>query len=202
MSSPPSGKTSRILLIRHGRSAHRPESQWCLPHHVRDFERGYNDAGILEHDTPPPTLIEIAKHADVLVASDLLRAIESARRLAPDREPVILPSLREIELEPPRWLAIPLPMIAWEFFCFAQWSYRLARGADHALVQRAQSATDWLLDRAADSKSVVAVTHGAFRRIIRNRLEARGWTSEDSRMGHANWSAWSFSPTAGRDRDN
>ena len=61
---------------------------------VRDFERAYNAAGILDDDVPPPELIRVAAGAHVIAASDLPRAIASARRIAPARDPDVTPLLR------------------------------------------------------------------------------------------------------------
>lgn len=184
--------TTRILLVRHGRSAHLHDGRWMHAHRVRDFEHSYDAAGILEDDVPPPELVEVATRAETLVASDLRRAVESARRIAPGRDPIVLPLFREIALEPPRWVPIPLPIAGWDAISFAQWSYRLTVGADHDFVRRADLAADWLVGRAANGENVVAVTHGAFRRIVARRLEARGWHADGRRLGYANWSVWSF----------
>jgi broad specificity phosphatase PhoE len=184
--------TKRILLVRHGRSAHVHDGAWMPANRVRDYERGYNAAGILSEDAPPTHLVDTATRSDTLVASDLRRAIESARRLAPGRDPVILPLLREIDLEPPRWIPMSLPIAAWDALSFAQWSYRLSVDADHEFVRRADAASDWLVERAKNAMSVVAVTHGGFRRILARRLEVRGWRAAGRDLGHANWSAWSF----------
>lgn len=185
--------TTRILLVRHGRSAHLHDGRWMHADRVPDYDRNYNAAGILDDDLPPSELVEIATRADTLVASDLRRAVESARRIAPGRDPIVLPLFREIALEPPRWVPIPLPIAVWDVISFVQWSYRLAIRADHDYVRRADSAVDWLVGRALNAEYVVAVTHGGFRRIVARRLEARGWRADGRRLGYANWSAWSFS---------
>lgn len=184
--------TTRILLVRHGRSAHRHDGRWMHAERVADYDRGYDAAGILDDDVPPPELVEIATHADTLVASDLRRAVESARRMAPGRDPIVLPLLREIGLEPPRWVPVPLPIVAWDVISFVRWSYRLAVRADHDIVRRADLAADWLIGRASNAEYVVAVTHGGFRRIVARRLEARGWRADARQLGYANWSVWQF----------
>ena len=159
---------------------------------VGAFEDDYDAAGIVDHEDPPPELIRVAAEASVIAASDLPRAIASARRIAPAREPDITPLLREIRLEPPRWLP-RLPIQVWDILSHAQWSYRLARGTQHDFVRRASDAADWLAQRAAGEATVVAVTHGGFRRIIANRLEARGWSAGPERRSYENWSVWSYS---------
>ena len=158
---------------------------------VRDFERGYDAAGILDDDAPPAELRELARQAGVFVASDMRRAIESAHRLLPGRQPEIQPLLRELVLEPPRWIPL-LPVEAWDAISYAQWSARLALGIDHELMERAKHAAKWLVERADAGGTVFVVTHGGFRRLVTNRLEAHGWRCTNRRRSYANWSAWTL----------
>lgn len=188
--------TPRIHLVRHGRSAHVHDGRWMRAGGVSGFESAYNAAGIRTDDAPPAELLGAANAAHVIAASDLPRAIASAQRLAPGRELAVSPLLREIELEPPRWIPIPLPIEVWDVFSHLQWTYRLMIGADHEYVRRANDAADWLVARAGSSSAVVAVTHGGFRRIIADRLVARGWSAGEGRRSYANWSTWSYAPTS------
>ena len=52
---------------------------------VDKFEADYNAAGIRDDSVPSPDLIETASRAEVIAASDMLRAILSAKRLVPSR---------------------------------------------------------------------------------------------------------------------
>lgn len=159
---------------------------------VHEFENAYDAAGILDHDAPPPELIRLAAGADVIAASDLPRAIASARRIAPARDPDVTPLLREFRLEPPRWVP-HLPIQLLDVISHVQWSYRLFRDAPHDALRRAGDAAEWLAQRAAGSATVVAVTHGGFRRLLASRLETRGWSAGPGRRSYENWSIWSFS---------
>jgi broad specificity phosphatase PhoE len=163
---------------------------------VGNFENAYDAASILDHDAPPPDLVRIAGEAQVIAASDLPRALASARRIAPAREADVTPLLREIRLEPPHWLPL-LPIEVWDAISHLQWSWRMLRGATHEFITRADDAAEWLAHRAGDSSTVVAVTHGGFRRLIGNRLEARGWRAGPERRSYANWSVWSYSRDGG-----
>jgi broad specificity phosphatase PhoE len=182
-----------ILLVRHGRSALAHRAGWVRAHEVPAFERAVDAAGIRADDAPPTALLQIAARAEVLVASDLPRAVASVRRLAPRREPILLPSLREIQLEPPRWIPVRLPIFAWDWLNQALWTYRLVRGAHHDAVRRGEEAGAWLADRASSAGLVLAVTHGGFRRILGRVLEARRWKPGGRFRGYGNWSVWSFS---------
>ncbi len=183
--------TARIHLVRHGRSSHSHDGRWMHCDEVHAFEDAYDAAGIRDDDTPPPELIRTAESAHVIAASDLPRAIASATRIAPGRDPDVTPLLREFRLEPPRWLP-RLPMQAWELICYVQWTYRLLGDAPNDSIRRAEDAAEWLAQRAGDLATVVAVTHGGFRRLIGNRLELRGWRTGPGPRSYANWSVWSY----------
>ncbi len=182
---------ARILLVRHGRSAHAHDRRWMHASGVSAFEDAYDAAGILDDDAPPPELIRAAEGAHVIAASDLPRAIASARRIAPTRDPEVSPLLREFRLEPSRWMP-RLPIEAWDAISHLQWSLRLLRNAPHDVIRRANDAAEWLGQRAVDAATVVAVTHGGFRRVIANRLEARGWRAGPERRSYENWSVWGY----------
>jgi broad specificity phosphatase PhoE len=163
--------------------------QWA---DVHSYEDAYDAAGIRDDDRPDLELKSLVGAERLVVASDLPRAVASARRLAPDRDVQLSPLLREIRLEPPRWIPVRLPIQIWDVFSHVQWSYRLASNADHEYVRRAREAVDWLADHAARSSAVVAVTHGGFRRILDARLVGRGWKRAFAKKSYANWSVWSY----------
>ena len=181
-----------IHLIRHGRSSHAHDGRWFTAPTVGRYEDAYDAAGIRDDSHPPPALVDLAARADVVAASDLARAIASVRRLAPEREPEIVPEMRELRLEPPRWVPVPLPIEVWDAMSYVQWSWRLARDADHEYSRRAGAAAHWLLSRAANGASVVAVTHGGIRRIIARHLERFGCAARTGKRTHENWSSWSY----------
>lgn len=181
-----------IHLVRHAKVAYVHPERWINAAGVRRFEDGYNAAPIHDESHPPAELLDLAATADVLAASDMRRAIASAQRLAPGREPHVSPLLREITLEPPEWLRVPLPLVAWDWLSFTQVSSYLRRSTDHAFMRRGELATDWLTQRTTGTARVVAVTHGGFRRILDHRLVARGWNRAARPRTHENWSVWSY----------
>ena len=183
---------SRLLLIRHGRSAHVHDGRWLTHDAVGEFEDAYDAAGILDDSRPSEQLLAEARGADVVVASDLPRAVASAKRLAPGRDVATSPLLREIRLEPPRWVPLPLPIKVWDMFSDWQWSYRLRVGSDHQFVRRADAACEWLQSQLQGSATIVVVTHAGFRRILTTRLLAQGWhwRSISPPERYAHWSSW------------
>ena len=159
-------------------------------HGVPRFEDAYDAAGIRDDSAPPESLCSVAADADVLCASDLRRAIESVRRVARGREVLISPLLREIRLEPPRWIPVRLPISAWDALSHAQWSFRLRAKREHEFVRRADAAADWLEQHARQTSTVFVITHGGVRRLIADRLTARGWRHAHEKRSYANWSTW------------
>lgn len=158
---------------------------------VKTYEDAYNAAGILDDDAPPTELIETAARADVLATSHYVRALASVRRLASAREPEVSPLLCEIAIDPPA-LPVRLPIAVWDAISFVQWTYRLWRRVDREEVRRARTAVDWLEQHAAGSRTVCAVTHGGFRRLLDVELRRRGWSAASSPRTHENWSSWTY----------
>ena len=181
-----------IHLVRHGRSALVHDGSWFGWADVPAYEDAYDAAGIRDDDQPGADLQALVGAKPLIVASDLPRAIASARRLAPQHDVQLSPLLREIRLEPPQWVPVRLPIQMWDVFSHVQWTYRLLSNADHDYVRRAAKAVDWLSEHAGQASNVVAVTHGGFRRILDATLVARGWRRGSDKRSYANWSVWSY----------
>lgn len=159
---------------------------------VSAFEDAYDAASILDEAVPPIDLLRASENADVICSSDLPRAIATARRVAPDREIVITPLLREIRLEPPLWIPFALPISTWDALSHAQWSYRLWAKSRNAFVERADQATEWLEERASRARTTLVVTHAGFRRLLHARFRSRGWRSLHARQSYEHWSIWAL----------
>lgn len=188
------GDHRRVVLVRHGRSAHIDNVGWIDNAGVHRWRDAYDAAGILDESVPPADLIAQAASADCIVSSDLTRAIASAERLAPGRALRVSPLLREMALEIPRWVRARWPLSVWEVCIHLHWVARGLRGTIAPLEEltRATDAVSWLAELTREAPSVVVVTHGAFRRLLGIRLVETGWTAERRVGGYSNWSAWSF----------
>jgi len=183
----------KIILIRHGLSAH-VHSGWMDLAGFLKWREAYEAAGIDPRDTPPLELQSLASAAAVLVSSDIPRAIDSARLLAPGKEVILSPLLRELDLVPPNLPHLRLPLMGWALTYGLR---MLLRGRGHvtpAEHDRANEAATWLTGLATAHGTVAAVTHHSFRSVLAKTLTARGWQSTLPRRRSAHWSAWSFSP--------
>jgi broad specificity phosphatase PhoE len=181
-----------ITLIRHGRSAHAQAGWIDRPGFLR-WRAAYEAAGIADGETPPPALQRLAASAGLLVASNIPRAIESARLLAPGAEVAVSPLLRELELAPPHLGTLRLPLFAWALAYGVRMLVRQHEHVTPAEHARAREVAAWLAGLAEEHGTVVAVTHQSFRSILSKALVAEGWRIEIPRRRSAHWSAWSLS---------
>ena len=184
---------AHIVLVRHGPSAHVHTAGAVDRAGMEVWRTAYDAAGIQTVSQPPAALVQVAADASHVVASDLPRAVASAERLAPGREIRTSPLLRETPLAIPSW-PTRLPLGAWGLLISLGWGYRIARGSDASADERARAAAaaEWLAGITADGSTTLAVTHGAFRRLLAKQLLALGWTCTERRGGYRPWSSWSF----------
>ena len=187
--------TARIVLVRHGPSAYVHHTRSVDLAGVYAWRDAYDRTGIQPDSQPPHALIQLAEGAQHIIASDLPRAVESAKRLAPEREVVISALLRETMLDVPRW-PTRMPAVAWEGLAHLVWGYRVLRGMDTTNEDRARAiaTSEWLAGLVVDGSTAVVVTHGVYRRQLSLQLLARGWISVGRTGGYDNWSTWSFTP--------
>src|SRR6476620_3098650 len=136
----------RIVLVRHGHSAHTDSPGWIDVAGVYRWRESYDAAGILPQSSPPAALVAATAEADCILTSDLARALASAERLAPGRTARVSPLLREMELEIPRWVRARWPLAVWEVCIHLHWLMQERRGAiaAPAELKRAEDAVSFL----------------------------------------------------------
>ena len=195
---------TELLLVRHGRSAH-VHTGWIDVDGVRRWMAAYDAAEIMPDHAPPAELEALVCEASLIIASDLPRTVASAVRLAPGREIVRTPLLREAPMETPErplpdFGGIRLPLRAWGMLWGARWLASWLRNASPpgigpAELDRAEQAADFLVANAQERGGrVVAVTHHTFRVVLARALARRGWRGPEERPYHE-WSAWRYVPS-------
>lgn len=186
--------TRRVVLVRHGRSAHVVKGLLDRAAFLR-WREAYEGAGIDPAEVAPSELCAAARQAAVVVSSDARRAIESARMLAPDREVIVSPLLRELSLEPLHFRRVRLPLFGWALtYGIQALRHALRVPATPEEKERVRAAAEWLMDLSLRHGEVIALTHGSFRSLLARELAMRGWVSVTPRRRSSHWSAWSFSP--------
>jgi len=192
----------RIVLVRHGHPGITPgERQPIAGTELGQWYRRYNVAGLAPASSPPDSLRDITRGTGCIVASDLLRAVESARVLAGSNEIQLDPNLREvgfpeglnasIRLSPGMWVMIA--RAAWLLDrCDCDEPLRLARRRAARLAAR-------LDDLAYTHGSVVAVGHGWFNLFVGRELRRQQWRGPWL-VPHGYWASATFEreSTAGR----
>ena len=99
----------RVALVRHAPSSH-VQTGWITASGFRAWREAYEAAGIREDQRPPVHLEQLVGRAALVLSSDAARAVASARLLAPGRDIVVSPMLRELDLESPSLARLRLPL--------------------------------------------------------------------------------------------
>jgi broad specificity phosphatase PhoE len=165
----------QIALIRHGKPS--LESSPIAAQHLDSWVTAYDRAGIDPALPPPPGVRRLAGSAAYVLSSDLPRAVESLRALAPERPapaerifreaglPRLPPTL--VRLDPQIWAV--LGRVGW----FLGWSLATESASDAR--RRARAASQQLTALAAAHGSVLLVGHGIFNALIAWDLRGTGW---------------------------
>lgn len=189
--------STRIILVRHGRPS-LGYTWWSDADGFRRWRAEYDAAGLAVGEMPPPELVSLAAGGGAVVTSDLPRARASAELLAPGGEFIVSELLRETDFPTPAWPRARLPIPLWYMAASRGWaSGKLVSDEPPAMMhRRAASAADLLANMAADNGTVLAVTHGSFRRFLCDALIERGWRAPE-RKPLRHWSAWDLESVAG-----
>ncbi|HEX4965818.1 MAG TPA: hypothetical protein VF173_33730 [Thermoanaerobaculia bacterium] len=183
----------RVALVRHARSSH-VHAGWITASGFRAWREAYEAAGIREDERAPADFEPMMDRADLVLSSDAPRAVASARLLAPGREIVVSPLLRELDLESPSLGGLRLPLAAWALAVGGR-SLLLSLRRQYpfaAEAARVANAAAWLEELAAQHSMIVAVTHASFRSQLSTRLLRTGWMAEPGHRSLRHWSAWLF----------
>ncbi|WP_454759273.1 histidine phosphatase family protein [Caulobacter segnis] len=191
--SPPV-KSGTITLARHGEPALSRKVKLNAPEYG-DWWARYEVGGLKEGQTPPESLIQIARDADVLIASTRRRAIETAQAVTGGRAFATDPTFIEAPLPPPPWpLWLKMSPKRLGFFARFWWWFFNNHGGQETRAEaevRAGKAADLLVELSDQGQDVLVVAHGFFNWMIADALKARG-LAKLTDEGHAYWSIKRF----------
>lgn len=194
---PATGKRGSVTLARHG----EPALSRAVRLNAREYRAWwgvYEEGGILEGQTPPETIIEVAKDSDRLFASTRKRALQTADLVAGGKPVTADEVFIEAPLPPP-WIPgfIRLNPRIWGFiarFCWWFFNNHVGEESRAQATVRAQAATRMLTDEAQKGQDVLLLAHGFFNRMIEIELKRLGWRRVAGK-GYAYWSAKRFEKT-------
>jgi len=183
-----------ITLARHGEPALSRRVKLSAQEY-RDFWARYEIMGLLPGQTPPAGLSGYVDRCDVVISSTRLRAVESARLVAPGRDFAQEVLLVEAPLPPPNWPSwVRLSPRLWGFFArFWWWFFNHHEGEETRAEaeSRADRAAARLDELARGGQNVVVLAHGFFNMMVSRALRRRGWR-QTVREGYKYWSTRRF----------
>jgi broad specificity phosphatase PhoE len=183
-----------VLLARHGKPALSREVRLNAAEY-RAWWGLYEEGGILEGQTPPAGLLEMARQADVIFASTRRRAIETAEAVVQGKHfirdtvfieaPLPPPSLpRFIRFNPRTWGFIS--RVAWWFF-----GHHEGQETRFQAEIRAREVAQRLTAEADAGRNVLVLAHGFFNTMVARELKRVGWRNVEGK-GYRYWAARRF----------
>jgi broad specificity phosphatase PhoE len=154
-----------IALARHGPLALGKEP-WLSPRDLGGWIQRYYYARVAPSD--PPREIEARAAASTLVCSNAARCLESAQRIAPDREILSDAIYREADLPHNFWHYPKLPPSVWAAVFRVAWLCGYGGNAEScvAATARAGVAAQQLIAVARARGPVLLIGHGIMNRLI------------------------------------
>ncbi len=166
-----------IVLARHGEPALSRKIKLDAAAYDR-WWAAYEVGGILPGQTPPETLMQAARGADVVFCSTRRRAIETAEALGLDRPFTHDAMFVEAPLPAPRTPAfLRLGPKAWGVITRLLWylGHNGGQESRRAAWIRARAVADRLVAEAEAGREVLVVAHGFFNGMVGVELTRRGW---------------------------
>jgi len=187
-----------ITLVRHGPSAVASSARIGASA-FRQFIEAEDNAGIVAAPAPPPSLRADAAAAGVLVSSNLRRAIESARALAPTRDIVMDAIFREAPVPTDLWGPVRLRPTQWGVVARILWYLGWSGGVEALaeVKERAGVGAARLAELAHAHGSVMLVAHGIINLGLARELRRHGWSGPRV-PGFGHWASTRYRYKPGR----
>ena len=166
----------KIVLLRHGKPD-IPDLGKLRASEFHQWIETYNLAPLDSKLKPPAALIELAKHCNIIVCSDLQRSIESAKTLGIKDIHCIDTLFREFELPYANFPSPKLSPGVWSVLYRILWFMGFASNCESLVAarQRAANAANILHDKAVSSQTVLFVGHSLLNSFIAKKLVSKGW---------------------------
>ncbi|PSL40072.1 broad specificity phosphatase PhoE [Planomicrobium soli] len=184
-----------ISLIRHGKSQFVHKEAVTF-NEFKQWVKNYDFYGIAEEPSCPAETLQKVAAADIIVTSDLKRAIESAKFLDPKANAITDPLFREIELpiSTRQGSNLKLSPVFWAMLLRIMWFSGYSNNYesfDEAKL-RAKKAAQQLILYSSEFQSVALIGHGFFNIMIAKELQKKGWKGK-RKLGARHWNCVSYS---------
>ncbi len=169
-----------ITLARHGEPALSRKVKLDWKGYV-EWWAAYEMVGLLEGQTPPPLLHELASQARYIYSSTLTRSVETAEAACQSHPFVQMPELVEAPLPPPHlpsWFRLTPNSWGWGFVARTWWWFGNGPKNQETRKQaqvRAREMAEFLTARAREGGDVLVLAHGYFNLMISLELKKMGF---------------------------
>lgn len=184
-----------ITLIRHGKSLWA-ENKPITCQKFKVWVEKYDCHGVFEEESYPSETLEKIGTANIVFTSDLKRAIESAKFLNPNIQPISDSLFRETELPIPlsKLWGLKLYSSIWTVILRCLWFCGYSNGCESLkdAKRRAEKASKFLAKYANEHKYVVLVGHGFFNMLIGRELKEMGWNG-NKKTSSTHWNSTTYS---------
>jgi len=184
-----------ITLVRHGKSLW-VENKPITCQEFKNWVEKYDCNGVFEEKSYPLETLKKIGTANIVITSDLKRAVESAKFLNPNLSTISDPLFRETELPIPltRLLGLKLNASIWAVILRCLWFSSYSSGCESLKDAkiRAERAAKFLVECAKDHDNVVLVGHGFFNMLIGKELTKRGWNGK-KKTSSKHWDSTTYS---------
>ncbi|PHR59130.1 MAG: histidine phosphatase family protein [Robiginitomaculum sp.] len=181
-------KPDIIILARHGEPdlSRRVRLNW---RGYKYWWRLYDEAGLKPTQKAPKIIKTLAAQADLVIASTLPRAIETAEQACGGRVSRLEEVLVEAPLPPPNLGYFKFRPTTWGVVSRISWCLGFSgEGESRKEAKiRAKQAAQLLSDEAAGGKMIFVAAHGWFNRMIRPNLKQLGFEVVEDH-GDLHWS--------------
>lgn len=171
-----------ISLVRHGRSVWK-ENNRITCKALSEWIKNYDTNGVIKESYYPVETIEQIAKSKLVITSDLVRSIESAKILNPKIEIISNPVFRETELPNPlfNFWGLKFSPSVWLIILRCLWFSGYSRKCESLseAKKRAIKASEQLIKYANDQNSIVLVGHGFFNMLLGKELKRNGWKSKE-----------------------
>ena len=181
-------KTDIIILARHG-EPDLSRRVWLNWRGYKYWWRLYDEAGLKPGQDAPKMIKGLAKEADLVISSDLPRAIETAQKAKGKMPDIQEPLLVEAGLPPPNLGYLKLRPRTWGIISRVIWVFGFSGEVEsnNEAKIRAEKAAGVLSDHASGGKMIFVAAHGWFNRMIRPALKRQGFKCVEDH-GDLHWS--------------
>lgn len=183
-----------ITLLRHGKPD-IPTLNSLSASTFGEWVGVYDSSGLSPTSIPTSEALACATGSNVIVCSDLLRSVDSAKALSADKIILSDSIFNEAGLPVADWSTLKLSPKFWALFFRVSWLFGYSRNSESfkEAKTRAVHAVKILKELANEHGKVLFVGHGVYNRILASELRRTGWAGPKN-PGSEHWGFAAYHP--------